>query len=150
VLGVPRASYYTWKAGRPSPRAVQDAGLTGKIRQVHKASRGTYGAPRIHAELRLAQGIRVSRKRVARLMASGWRSAGRPPGRRATGSCSRSVQSAMRRATAGRMWDACLAGQKVASSEAIAAAATRTAIVSQGTGKPMPVPLKLGSFSNSR
>ena len=59
-------------------------------------------------------------------------------------------QSAMRRATAGRIWDACLAGQKVANSEAIAAAATRTAIVSQGTGKPMPVPLKLGSFSNSR
>lgn len=61
-----------------------------------------------------------------------------------------SVQSAMRRATAGRMRDACRAGQKVASSEAIAAAPTRIAIVRQGIGKPMPVPAKLGSFSNSR
>lgn len=68
VLGVPRASYYAWKADRPSRRAAQDTQLTGKIRKIHKASRGTYGAPRIHAELRLAQGIGVSRKRVARLM----------------------------------------------------------------------------------
>lgn len=68
VLGVPRASYYAWKAAKPGPRAVQDAKLTGKIRQIHKASRGTYGAPRIHAELRLGHGICVARKRVARLM----------------------------------------------------------------------------------
>jgi len=68
VLGVPRASYYAWKADRPSRRAVQDAQLTGRIRKIHTASRGTYGAPRIHAELRLAQGIFVARKRVARLM----------------------------------------------------------------------------------
>ena len=68
---MPRASYYAWKADKPSPRAVQDAELTDKIRRIHrsvKASRGTYGAPRIHAELRLAEGIRVGRKRVARLM----------------------------------------------------------------------------------
>lgn len=68
VLGVPRAGYYAWKADRPSRRALEDAWLIGKVRKIHKASRGTYGAPRIHAELRLAQGIRVSRKRVARLM----------------------------------------------------------------------------------
>lgn len=36
--------------------------------QIHQASRGTYGAPRIHAELTLGHGIRCSRKRVARLM----------------------------------------------------------------------------------
>jgi len=41
--------------------------LTEKIKQVHAASRGTYGAPRIHAELR-AEGIRIGKKRVARLM----------------------------------------------------------------------------------
>jgi putative transposase len=68
VLGVPRASYYAWKIDRPSRRALQDAWLTSKVRTIHKASRGTYGAPRIHAELRLAHGIGVSRKRVARLM----------------------------------------------------------------------------------
>jgi putative transposase len=68
VLGVPRASCYAWKAATPSPRAVADAELTERIRRIHTASRGTYGAPRIHAELRLAHGIRVARKRVARLL----------------------------------------------------------------------------------
>jgi putative transposase len=68
VLGVPRAAYYAWKTRRPSQRAVEDAALTERIRQAHKASKGTYGAPRIHAELRLAHGIRVGRKRVARLL----------------------------------------------------------------------------------
>lgn len=68
VLGVPRAAYYAWKDRRPSRRARQDAVLLERIRQAHKASKGTYGAPRIHAELRLADGIRVSRKRVARLL----------------------------------------------------------------------------------
>jgi putative transposase len=68
VLGVPRAAYYAWKARRPSQRAQEDARLTRRIRQIHKASKGTYGAPRIHAELRLADGIRVGRKRVARLL----------------------------------------------------------------------------------
>jgi putative transposase len=68
VLGVPRASYYAWKGHRPSPRAAADQVLTERIRCIHRASRGTYGAPRIHAELRLAEGIRVGRKRVARLL----------------------------------------------------------------------------------
>jgi len=70
VLGVPRASYYAFTARRrqPGPRARQDAELLGKIRTIHAAHRGRYGAPRIHAELRLGQGIAVGRKRVARLM----------------------------------------------------------------------------------
>ena len=54
----------------PSPRARGDAALTERIRKIHVQSRGTYGAPRIHAELRLGEGIRVGRKRVARLMRS--------------------------------------------------------------------------------
>ena len=52
---------------RPSRRAVTDAALIGEIRAAHAASRGTYGAPRIHAELTV-KGMRVGRKRVARLM----------------------------------------------------------------------------------
>ena len=52
---------------RPSQRAETDAVLIAEIRAAHEASRGTYGAPRIHAEL-AAKGIRVGRKRVARLM----------------------------------------------------------------------------------
>ena len=48
---------------------MEDAFLTELIGEIHRANRGVYGAPRIHAELRMAQGIRVSRKRVERLMA---------------------------------------------------------------------------------
>jgi putative transposase len=65
---VPRASYYAWRAAEPSPRAVADAELTERVRRIHAASRGTYGAPRIHAELRLGEGVQVGRKRVARLL----------------------------------------------------------------------------------
>ena len=67
VLGVSRAGFLAWADRRPSARAVSDARLLARIQTIHRASRGTYGAPRIHAEL-LAEGERVSRKRVARLM----------------------------------------------------------------------------------
>src|SRR5687768_6243895 len=68
VIGVNRTSFHDWERRPPSDRALQDAWLTEKIKQIHAASRGVYGAPRIHAELRLEHGIRVGRKRVARLM----------------------------------------------------------------------------------
>jgi putative transposase len=68
VLGVARAGYYAWASGPPSARTVADQALTEQIREVHAHSRGTYGAPRVHAELRLGLGVRVGRKRVARLM----------------------------------------------------------------------------------
>ena len=67
VLGVSRSAYHVWAAHHPSDREVADAGLLERIRGIHSASRATYGAPRVHAELRAA-GIRVGRKRVARLM----------------------------------------------------------------------------------
>jgi putative transposase len=67
VLGVSASGYYAWQCRPPSARAVKDAELTKKIHTIHLESRGTYGAPRIHAELK-AQGIRLGRKRVARLM----------------------------------------------------------------------------------
>jgi len=68
VLGVSRAGYHEWCRRGPSRRAVADEALTEMIREVHRMSRGTYGAPRVHAELRLAAGVRCGRKRVARLM----------------------------------------------------------------------------------
>jgi putative transposase len=68
VLGVARAGYYAWASRPPSDRDHADALLGEQIRQIHARSRGTYGAPRVHAELRLGLDIRVGRKRVARLM----------------------------------------------------------------------------------
>ena len=68
VLGVSRAGFYAWLGRKPSARARQDEELTRLIREIHKDNRGVYGSPRIHAELRLANGVRVARKRVERLM----------------------------------------------------------------------------------
>jgi putative transposase len=70
VLGVSSAGYYAWSRHRPSARAAADGDLLKRIRTIHAISRGTYGAPRIHAELR-ADGRHVGRKRVARLMRGG-------------------------------------------------------------------------------
>jgi transposase len=67
VLGVSRSGFHAWERRAPSDRALSDAWLSERIRQVHGSSRGTYGSPRIHAELRF-DGIRVGRKRVERLM----------------------------------------------------------------------------------
>ena len=67
VLGVSTSGYYAWQHRAPSARAQRDAELTMKIHTIHLESRGTYGAPRVQAEL-AAQGIHVGRKRVARLM----------------------------------------------------------------------------------
>jgi putative transposase len=67
VLGVSPSGYWAWRKRAPSLRAQADAALRGPIAAIHQASRGTYGAPRIHAELGSA-GIQCGRKRVARLM----------------------------------------------------------------------------------
>jgi transposase InsO family protein len=67
LLKVSRAAFYQHLRGIPSPRERQDAELAGQIRAVHEESKGRYGAPRVHAELR-RRGRRHSRKRVARLM----------------------------------------------------------------------------------
>jgi len=67
VLEVSTSGYYAWRKRTPSQRARVDAALTERIREIHQWSRGTYGVPRIHAEL-AANGIHVGRKRVARLM----------------------------------------------------------------------------------
>jgi len=67
VLGVSSSGYYAWCDRPLSMRARTDQALLDQIQAIHERSRGTYGAPRIHAELR-AQGVRCGRKRVARLM----------------------------------------------------------------------------------
>lgn len=68
VLGVSRAGFYAWERRAPSDRDLADAWLTEKIRAIRSESKGTYGARRVHADLRLGHGIRVDRKRVERLM----------------------------------------------------------------------------------
>ena len=67
VLEVSTSGYYQWRNRRSSNRDRDDAMLTEKIRAIHTWSRGTYGAPRIHAELQ-EEGLLVACKRVARLM----------------------------------------------------------------------------------
>jgi putative transposase len=68
TLGVTRAGFYAWKSRPPSRRALADAELRALVGRIFADSRETYGAPRIQAELADEHGIRVSQKRVARLM----------------------------------------------------------------------------------
>jgi len=67
LLEVSSSGYYAWLKRAPSKRAREDAILSDRIRDIHLRSRNTYGAPRVHEELR-DEGVRVGRKRVARLM----------------------------------------------------------------------------------
>jgi putative transposase len=66
-LGVSRSGFYAWTRRPKSVRQQQDEQLAQEVEQVHRASRGRYGSPRVHAEMK-ARGRKVGRKRVARLM----------------------------------------------------------------------------------
>jgi putative transposase len=68
VLGVSRSGFHAWARREPCARALADAALSGRIAEIHADSLKTYGSPRVHAELRLEDGVRVGRKRVERLM----------------------------------------------------------------------------------
>lgn len=82
ALKVSKSGFYGWRGRAPSARARADAVLSEKIARIQRDSRETYGAPRVHLELRTL-GLRCARKRVARLMreASPFRRGG--PGRKA-------------------------------------------------------------------
>jgi putative transposase len=67
LLEISTSGYYAWADRAPSRRAVADEALLGRVREIHNRSEGTYGAPRVHAEL-VEEGWYVGRKRVARLM----------------------------------------------------------------------------------
>ena len=67
VLGISCSGYYAWRTRPPSRRACSNTALTETLRTIHTVSRGTYGAPRVHAEL-VADGVRVGKNRIARLM----------------------------------------------------------------------------------
>jgi putative transposase len=68
-LEVSKAGYYAWRERKQSARSKKDAQLEARIRSIHESSNKRYGSPRVHAELQ-ACGVRVGRKRVARLMRS--------------------------------------------------------------------------------
>ena len=68
-LEVSKAGYYAWRDRKQSARSMKDGRLEKRIRLIHEGSNKRYGSPRVHAELR-ASGVRVGRKRVARIMRS--------------------------------------------------------------------------------
>jgi len=68
VLGVRRQGFYEWCSGVKSPRVQENELLLKHIERIHAESRGTYGWPRVHAELTLGLGLAVNHKRIARLM----------------------------------------------------------------------------------
>lgn len=68
LLGVSTSGFYAWASRAPSDRALSDAWLVEKIKAVHAENRGVYGSRRVQAELRLGEGVVISRKRVQRLM----------------------------------------------------------------------------------
>ena len=71
VLGVSSSGYYAWQGRGLSQRAQKDQELLALITRIHQESDGTYGVPRVHAELCKAHNIHVGKKRVARLMRQG-------------------------------------------------------------------------------
>lgn len=68
ILGISESGFYAWRSRPPSRRATDDGELIVRIKAIHEMSDGTYGAPRIQAELADVDGRVVNRKRVARLM----------------------------------------------------------------------------------
>lgn len=68
VLGVSASGFHAWRGRDLAARVIDDALLTVQIEAIHRASHRRYGSPRVHEELRQAQGVRCGRKRVARLM----------------------------------------------------------------------------------
>jgi transposase InsO family protein len=69
TLHLPRSTYYSWLEARPAVaiRQAAEDELAEEIREIHTASRGAYGAPRVHARLR-RRGRRINRKKVERIM----------------------------------------------------------------------------------
>src|SRR5262249_25649487 len=64
ALQVSRSGYHGWERQAPSDRALSDAWLTEKIKEIHERARGVYGSRRVTAEIRLGDGLEISRKRT--------------------------------------------------------------------------------------
>lgn len=68
VVRVSRSGFYDWVGREPSARSVSDAQLLELVQWSHECPRGTYGAPRVHADLAMERGVSCGKKRVARIM----------------------------------------------------------------------------------
>lgn len=108
LLEVTDSGYYAWRSRAPSSRAVRHAWLTEQIRAVHTASRGTYGARRVHAELTLGLGLQVGHNQVEMLMAratiKGLPGTRRPRPRHETPTATDLVERMFTRDTPNRLW----------------------------------------------
>jgi putative transposase len=108
VLHVSVSGYYAWRDRPPSPRTLRHLWLTEQIRAVHVASRGTYGSRRVHAELRLGQGILVGYHAVEMLMrragVKGLPGSRRPRPRHETPTADDLVHRAFGRAEPNQLW----------------------------------------------
>jgi transposase InsO family protein len=103
VLGVSPAGYYAWRSRPESRRSAANRDLVDDIKRVHRDTRGRYGSPRIHIELK-AQGRGVSRGRIERLMRHhGIRATGTSSPLRRTGSGS-PISPTSRPIRAGSIW----------------------------------------------
>ena len=108
LLEVAESGYYEWRSRPPSARAVRHAWLTEQIRAVHTASRGIYGARRVHAELTLGLGLQVGHNQVEMLMAraaiKGLPGNRRPRPRHETPTASDLVERMFTREAPNRLW----------------------------------------------
>jgi putative transposase len=108
LLVVAESGYYEWRSRQPSQRAIRHVWLTEQIRAVHAASRGTYGARRVHAELTLGLGLQVGHNQVEVLMAraaiKGLPGTRRPRPRRETPTAADLVERMFTRTQPNRLW----------------------------------------------
>ena len=108
VLEVSASGYYDWRSRQPSARSLRHVWLTEQIVAVHTASRGTYGVPRVHAELRLGRGIIVGHNAVELLMRragiKGLPGSRRPRPRHETPTAADLVNRDFTRSAANQLW----------------------------------------------
>ncbi|QNJ93868.1 IS3 family transposase [Mycolicibacterium fluoranthenivorans] len=108
LLEMTDSGYYAWRSRAPSPRALRQAWLTEQIRAVHTASRGTYGARRVRAELTLGLGLQVGHNQMEMLMAratiKGLPCTRRPRPRHETPTATDLVERVFTRDAPNRLW----------------------------------------------
>jgi putative transposase len=108
VANVSESGFYDWRFRPPSTRAIRHAWLTDMIAQVHAESNGTYGARRVHAELRLGRGIIVGHNAVEMLMRragfTGLPGSRRPRRRHETSTAEDLVDRQFARSTPDQLW----------------------------------------------